>query len=141
MPGVTCYLENAHAGDHCGYREEQDEVVFWEIEPFEPSQGVRLIGAARARQMSEEGWTPAHDDEHLHGELCGAAMAYVANRDSARVDGTPPLGWPWEPSWWKPSDDTVRNLVKAGALIAAEIDRLLRAGASRPTEGEQGAKP
>ena len=31
--------------------------------------------------------------------------------------------WPWPPEFWKPSDDPVRNLVKAGALIAAEIDR------------------
>lgn len=34
--------------------------------------------------------------------------------------------WPWHSSWWKPSDDPIRNLVKAGALIAAEIDRLQR---------------
>ena len=37
----------------------------------------------------------------------------------------PPRGWPWEPADWKPDNDPVRNLVKAGALIAAEIDRLL----------------
>lgn len=34
--------------------------------------------------------------------------------------------WPWDEEWWKPSEDPVRNLVKAGALIAAEIDRLQR---------------
>jgi hypothetical protein len=34
--------------------------------------------------------------------------------------------WPWDAEWWKPSPDSVRNLVKAGALIAAEIDRLQR---------------
>lgn len=33
-------------------------------------------------------------------------------------------GWPWAAKWFKPSDDPIRNLVKAGALIAAEIDRL-----------------
>lgn len=33
--------------------------------------------------------------------------------------------WPWDRKWWKPSqDDQVKNLIKAGALIAAEIDRL-----------------
>jgi len=37
----------------------------------------------------------------------------------------PPI-WPWEKSWWKPTpNDRVKELVKAGALIAAEIDRLL----------------
>lgn len=33
-------------------------------------------------------------------------------------------GWPWDAKWWKPSDDPIKNLVKSGALIAAEIDRL-----------------
>jgi len=32
--------------------------------------------------------------------------------------------WPWGSEWWKPSKDPIRDLVKAGALIAAEIDRL-----------------
>lgn len=32
--------------------------------------------------------------------------------------------WPWERNWWKPSDDPIKDLIKAGALIAAEIDRL-----------------
>ena len=44
--------------------------------------------------------------------------------------------WPWEFAWWKPAVKTrserkaresrIRELVKAGALIAAEIDRLQR---------------
>lgn len=41
-------------------------------------------------------------------------------------DGAPEL-WPWDVRWWKPSPDPERNLVKAGALIAAELDRLARA--------------
>lgn len=32
--------------------------------------------------------------------------------------------WPWREESFKPSDDQIRNLTKAGALIAAEIDRL-----------------
>lgn len=36
--------------------------------------------------------------------------------------------WPWDEEWWKPSLDPIRNLEKAGALIAAEIDRLEAAG-------------
>lgn len=36
-----------------------------------------------------------------------------------------PSGWPFDPPSWKPGD-RVRELVKAGALIAAEIDRLIR---------------
>jgi hypothetical protein len=37
-----------------------------------------------------------------------------------------PKDWPWDLSWLKPSPDPKHNLVKAGALIAAEIDRLNR---------------
>jgi len=36
--------------------------------------------------------------------------------------GLPP-SWPWAQTAFKPSGDPVRNLEKAGALIAAEIDR------------------
>jgi len=39
---------------------------------------------------------------------------------------SPPAAWPWEWDQWKPSLDPIRNLEKAGALIAAEIDRLRR---------------
>lgn len=37
-----------------------------------------------------------------------------------------PSEWPWEASSWRPSRSAVRNLEKAGALIAAEIDRMER---------------
>lgn len=93
--------------------------------------GVDLIAAERARQIAVEGWTPDHDDEHFHGELLAASDEYV--RAALRIltaevePERPPIGWPWHPSWWKPSEDPIRNLVKAGALIAAEIDRLQRA--------------
>lgn len=44
-------------------------------------------------------------------------------------DGTPRLpahgAWPFDAPSWKPSEDPIKNLVRAGALIAAEIDRLL----------------
>lgn len=87
--------------------------------------GVELIAAERKRQVEQEGWTPAHDDEHAHGELADAAVCYALARGSE----SGAAGWPWEPSWWKPSGDAVRDLTKAGALIAAEIDRLQRKAA------------
>jgi hypothetical protein len=43
--------------------------------------------------------------------------------------------WPWAPEWWKPTHGR-RDLVKAGALILAELERLDRAALSKP--GEQG---
>lgn len=92
--------------------------------------GIDLIAAERARQISVEGWTPSHDDQHQLGEMNMAARAYALHADTfpsgAGHDCAPPDCWPWERHWWKPSPDGVRNLVKAGALIAAEIDRLQR---------------
>lgn len=85
--------------------------------------GVQLIADERNRQISAEGWTSAHDDAYSKRELVRAAVAYALHGvNQSIVDDS---FWPWHIAWWKPSDN-VRNLVKAGALIAAEIDRLLR---------------
>lgn len=88
--------------------------------------GSELISAERRRQVEVEGWTPEHDDEHQYGELAIAAAKYAERAHERSMPFLPPRGWPWFSCWWKPSPDPVRNLVKAGALIAAEIDRLLR---------------
>lgn len=99
---------------------------------------IELIAEERARQISVEGWTPEHDDQHTAGEMAVAASCYARAAEIAVqwVSRGPDaikacLGcaadfWPWNLSWWRPSTDPVRNLVKAGALIAAEIDRLQR---------------
>jgi hypothetical protein len=86
--------------------------------------GTELITAERERQIHSEGWSPKHDDKHDDGQLLEAAVCYV--KHAQHGDWTHPITWPWEKQWWKPSKDQVRDLVKAGALIAAEIDRLLR---------------
>ena len=100
--------------------------------------GVQLIAAERQRQIEDEEWTPEHDDEHINAELASAALCYTAHAshqvsypDAAPLSTEMYLGptgrlWPWSPEWFKPSPDPVRNLVKAGALIAAEIDRIQR---------------
>ena len=95
--------------------------------------GTELIAQERQRQIDAEGWTPAHDDGHVSAELTNAACAY-AETAALQMYGDemePPIEfapdcWPWRLEWWKPSPDPIRNLVKAGALIAAEIDRLQR---------------
>ena len=89
----------------------------------EVGRGVALIAAERARQINAEGWSPAHDAEHTDGELACAAACYAVPPGYKLRERTPPFLWPWEESWWKPGD-RVRELTKAGALIAAEIDRL-----------------
>lgn len=92
---------------------------------YTPSHGAARIARERRRQIVEEGWDAAHDDEHDGNELIAAAMAYLVavddpeHADSARVE------WPWDPESFKPSDPIV-DLAKAGALIAAELDRRLR---------------
>lgn len=114
-----------------------------------PSNGARLVAAERRRQVEVEGWTPEHDAAHDRAELLAAARTYLNEaatqvrhparpRDHAYtlnpVDDRGqalPSPWPWAPEWYKPSPDPVRNLVKAGALIAAEIDRLLAAPSRR----------
>lgn len=91
--------------------------------------GIELIAAERQRQINVEGWTPEHDDEHDHCELVLAACSYASyatGQVALDVEQMPSLRWPWDETWWKPSDDPIRNLVKAGALVAAEIDRLQR---------------
>lgn len=93
--------------------------------------GAELIARERARQISAEGWTPEHDDAHKDGELIAAAVSYAMPQKARdiRLNFATSLFeafWPWDMKWWKPSDDHIRNLTKAGALIAAEIDRLKR---------------
>ena len=98
------------------------------------SKVIADVVAERRRQVEAEGWTPAHDDKHKRRQLALAAQSYLATHAEPDVDcpRRPHLNrecwnWPWSKKWWKPSKDPVRNLVKAGALIAAEIDRLQRA--------------
>lgn len=83
------------------------------------SPGALAIVAERRRQIEAEGWTPDHDLDHAPGELArhGACYALALTRDAH-----PPVHWTWDDAWWKPADFR-RNLVKAGALILAELDR------------------
>jgi len=79
----------------------------------------------RQRQMLREGFTAAHDDPFVNSELARAAAAYAIT-DWGSPPGILPLWWPWSPEWWKPRDRR-RNLVRAAALLLAEIERIDRA--------------
>lgn len=92
---------------------------------------IQEIEAERRRQIDEEGWTPEHDDQHTKGQLGLAACMYAAVASWPRFEFEQSPWWdmwPWDLKWWKPSTPR-RNLVKAGALIVAEIERLDRLGA------------
>ena len=104
-------------------------------------RGSQLIAEERSRQVNVEGWTDAHDDDHTFAQLSDAAACYVIaaadliqGRKIENVRHFVSHLFPWTKEWWKPSDDPIRNLVKAGALIAAEIDRLQRIPANASGE-------
>ncbi len=86
---------------------------------------ARDVLTERRRQIEAEGWTPEHDNVHSGGQIAAAAACYAAATLSPDCDVSAWL-WPWGAEWWKPSDPR-RNLVKAGALILAEIERRDRA--------------
>lgn len=144
QPGVFCVYD-ANEDDPPlveGGRFECDLIVSYIAHLREQlgSPGARLIAAERLRQVEGENWSPEHDDEHTDDELSYAATAYLWVSRLCQMTTKPerlrllrPETWPWDYASFKPSDDPVVNLTKAGALIAAEIDRLLRAKASTAT--------
>lgn len=121
--------------------------------------GIDDIAAERRRQIEQEGWSFGHDDEHADGSLALAAICYATPRLLyVRRDYANRIAFddPWPRSWSEDYDkrycvgECVKNpgncvadpatytdkerrdlLVKAGALIAAEIDRLDRAQAKK----------
>lgn len=87
----------------------------------------RDVLAERQRQISKEGWTPEHDDEHDEGDLSLAGAVYAVTK-GYRADVPP--AWPWEAAAFKPRDWRA-NLVRAGALVLAELERLDRLKAAK----------
>lgn len=117
-------------------------------------KGIELIAEERQRQIDVEKWDYAHDEDYKNGELIGAAACYAANAinkdgiNKVRVQihldaeldflvnggdrGDRQLrkagwydAWPWDSQWDKRAKhDKQRSLIIAGALIAAELDRL-----------------
>jgi hypothetical protein len=86
--------------------------------------GAEMIADERQRQVQQEGWTPEHDDEHDEGEMAISAAAYALRHTHKKpiavdleCEGS---CFPLKPK------DPIRNLVRAGALIAAAIDRIQR---------------
>jgi len=91
--------------------------------------GIEIITEERAAHFTREGWTPFHDDQHIGGELARAAACYAMPDDTRRWYNGKIIAtlWPWFGCWWKPTpDNRIKELAKAGALIAAEIDRIQR---------------
>lgn len=111
--------------------------------------GIDDIAAERQRQIEKEGFSQNSDDKYRadSNDLVSAAVSYAQHYAGTRLvhDGSdeggkryqnasPPPTWPWSRAWWKPRDPR-RDLVRAGALIAAEIDRLDRLAAQKKSGG------
>ena len=111
------------------------------IDPIDISKATIDVMNERDRQCNEEGFLPTHDDKYVKGELPLAAACYVFqagivtnlvsegriknNAEDYGTTKTPEL-WPWDSVWWKPTSPR-KDLVRAAALIIAEIERLDRA--------------
>jgi hypothetical protein len=122
------------------------ELIPWDEIPDPPeptpaiivaaSDGAERIAAERQRQVEKEGWTAEHDaDEHAQGDLAWAAVCYAAPEpiyrrfgSGERINFEDPWPCDWEdkrPRRQPTRKQRIRMLEKAGALVAAEIDRLL----------------
>lgn len=97
-----------------------------EVLAFNPA--LLDVISERQRQRAVEGWTSEHDDAYQNSELADAAACYAINAHNQGL--STPAHWPWAPDWWKQSGPR-RDLVKAGALILAEIERIDRQEAAQ----------
>lgn len=92
------------------------------------TQAFDDIWIERARQINEEGWSTDHDDSHAAGELSSAAAVYATWFIPELGEQIKGAAWPWSAAWFKPKN-VRHDLVRAAALIVAEIERLDRAQA------------
>jgi hypothetical protein len=127
--------------------EDISKAIEWLEDGLEYKQqpAIDLIAGERQRQIEEEGWTSEHDDAHNGNQIAMAAACYASPVPlHARVEVPcgcreascehSPFGkfkwinaWPWDKSMDKHEKHSrIRQLVIAGALIAAEIDRQSR---------------
>ena len=106
------------------------------------TDGIERIATERNRQIKDHGFTEKHDNCHYEGDLAKAAACYAAYSAGLRIlvydDNNEPYThrfvdpFPWDevddarPDVIENTKQRIRLLEKAGALIAAEIDRLIR---------------
>ncbi|EJL4745736.1 hypothetical protein NMM10_001649 [Salmonella enterica] len=129
-------LENNEWAEHCtntvlGSLLESEITRLVGMTQSAPSESVsqpltdalRDVIAERQRQISVKGWTPEHDDTYIGCELAAAAISYIEPVEAENY-------WPadWHDDSFRPSDYR-RNLVKATALLLAELERLDRISA------------
>jgi hypothetical protein len=114
---LICQQPDGYGG--CAKRSTPEQAVQGAL-----TKAAQDVLAERQRQIDKEGWTPAHDDAHGGGEMASAAAVY-ALRASGHFESGVPTYWPWDFADYKPKDNR-SNLIRAGALVLAEIERLDR---------------
>lgn len=93
--------------------------------------GISMIAQERTRQITDKGYDAAHDDAHSDGFLVdvAASLLRLGPEIASQIevhDGTPEEERTTVHILRKHGHDRIRVLAIAGALIAAEIDRLER---------------
>jgi hypothetical protein len=89
------------------------------------------VQSERFRQVHVEKFYAVHDDNHDAGELAKASACYALHSAGGqRTVQDLPMLWPWSACWWKPKSPR-QDLVRAAALLLAEIERLDRAEARK----------
>lgn len=133
LDGVAMEFDETTFHIECFARQEYDsEIVRREKrqrraqEEESAHKALLPILKERIRQIRKEGWSPEHDDQHTDGELAKAAACYVGW--AGQIPGDVPTIWPWAKQWWKLKGRR-RDLVRAAALIVAELERMDRAEA------------
>lgn len=122
VQGMEAYWKTQCRGitDHC----EELQARIAELESRTVTAAAADVLAERQRQVTAEGWTAERDDGYQNSELADAAACYAIHAHNQGF--STPAHWPWSQDWWKQTSPR-RDLVKAGALILAEIERLDRA--------------
>jgi hypothetical protein len=90
--------------------------------------GIELIREERERQVAK-GYTPSHDDLHDTGEIANAAYCILFEHTQGPgclEEEDEPENWVQALALEMRKADPIRRMQVAGALIAAEIERLQR---------------
>ena len=87
--------------------------------PLELTNAARDVLAERRRQVDQEGYSLENDDAHSNGQIARAAADYAMPGQHP----IPGVGWASNKAKHSRRD----QLIKAGALVLAEIERLDRA--------------
>lgn len=93
-------------------------------------QAMTKIAIEREKLIMLAGFDSLHDDQQLQSELVMAANSYALNaiasdEERTRFEAAAPPAWPLDVDRWQPGDRK-QDLIRAAALLVAEIERLNR---------------